>query len=157
MKLSDMNLNRKIPPPIIAITAGVLMYFISDVSPELGLPLESKKYLILLLLLVGVFFDVHALLLFKRNQTTVNPLVKGIANTLVVEGIYKLTRNPMYVGMVFFLLAWATYLNTILPLVVLGLFIIYLTKFQIIPEEQALESIFGDEYRQYIASTRRWL
>lgn len=76
---------------------------------------------------------------------------------MVTSGVYRISRNPMYMGMVLFLTAWAVYLAAMLPFFGLLAFILYITRFQILPEERALHALFGDEYTAYAARVRRWL
>jgi protein-S-isoprenylcysteine O-methyltransferase Ste14 len=110
-----------------------------------------------LLVLVGLGFDVAGLLAFRASRTTVNPLRPHRASALVSGGVYRITRNPMYVGLLLLLLAWAVHLAALWPLAVLPLFVLYIGRFQIAPEERALHRLFGDEYRAYVARVRRWL
>jgi protein-S-isoprenylcysteine O-methyltransferase Ste14 len=94
---------------------------------------------------------------FKRAKTTVNPLHPERASVVVTTGIYRFTRNPMYVGISLVLLGWFVAFGGLSALVGLPLFIWYITRFQILPEERVLEAKFGAEYTQYVLSVRRWL
>ena len=105
----------------------------------------------------GIAFDVADLLSFRASRTTVNPLKPERASALVTQGVYRLTRNPMYVGMACLLLAWAAWLWQLLPLLGPAAFVLYITRFQIRPEERALAALFGAEYAAYTARVRRWL
>jgi protein-S-isoprenylcysteine O-methyltransferase Ste14 len=87
----------------------------------------------------------------------VNPLQPDAASSLVSGGVYRWTRNPMYLGMALVLLAWAVYLSSIAALAVLPLFIVYINRFQIEPEERALEARFGAQFERYRKAVRRWL
>lgn len=133
------------------------MYWVAGIGPKLGLPAESKSYCVFILVFLGLCLDGAALYAFRKYSTTINPLKSGLATALVVVGVYRLTRNPMYVGLLFFLVAWFVHLNHILPIGFVVLFIVYLTKFQIIPEEKELEVLFGVKYQKYKACSRRWL
>jgi len=106
---------------------------------------------------VGASLDAIALVHFLRRRTTVNPLKPSSASVLVTEGVYRLTRNPMYLGLATLLLAWAIYLGNLAALAGVPLFILYMNRFQIGPEERALEARFGAEYIAYRARARRWL
>ena len=105
----------------------------------------------------GASLDAIALVHFLRRRTTINPLKPASASALVTEGIYRFTRNPMYVGLATLLAAWAIYLGNLAALAGVPLFIIYMNRFQIAPEERALEARFGAEYIAYRARARRWL
>ena len=94
---------------------------------------------------------------FARARTTVNPLQPDAASSLVSGGVYRWTRNPMYLGMALVLLAWAVYLSSIAALAVLPLFIVYINRFQIEPEERALQARFGAQFERYRKAVRRWL
>jgi protein-S-isoprenylcysteine O-methyltransferase Ste14 len=106
---------------------------------------------------IGVLLDATALVHFLQRRTTINPLKPASASTLVTGGIYRFTRNPMYLGLATLLLAWAIYLGSLAALAALPLFILYMNRFQIAPEERALEARFGAEYIAYRARVRRWL
>ena len=94
---------------------------------------------------------------FRKVRTTVNPLNPSEATHFVSEGIYKLSRNPMYVGLACCLVSWAIWLSYLLPWLGVLLFVAYMTRFQIIPEERVLRQKFGDEYQNYCLKVRRWL
>jgi protein-S-isoprenylcysteine O-methyltransferase Ste14 len=94
---------------------------------------------------------------FRRAKTTVNPLKPETSAALVSTGVYSHTRNPMYLGMVLALFAWAVYLSSIWSLVGPAFFVLYITRFQIIPEERALDRLFGAPFAAYKTRVRRWL
>jgi protein-S-isoprenylcysteine O-methyltransferase Ste14 len=94
---------------------------------------------------------------FRRAKTTVNPMKLDSSSVLVASGIYKYSRNPMYLGFVLILFGWALFLSNALALLLLPAFVLYMSRFQIWPEERALLSLFGKDYKQYHAKVRRWL
>lgn len=94
---------------------------------------------------------------FKKAQTTANPQALEQVSSLVTDGVYRYSRNPMYVGLVFVLLGWALYLSHYLAFVLLPIFILYMTRFQIQPEEQMMKQKFGKKYQVYISRVRRWI
>ncbi|ORT52738.1 hypothetical protein ST37_00020 [Vibrio sp. qd031] len=94
---------------------------------------------------------------FKRHQTTVNPMDPESSGSLVRSGIYQYSRNPMYLGFLLFLFAFGILLGDVKSLFIVPLFFSYMTIFQIIPEERALQGLFGNEYKQYQREVRRWL
>jgi protein-S-isoprenylcysteine O-methyltransferase Ste14 len=115
---------------------------------------------LVLAILFGAFGLVMAALGFKafvEAKTTINPVKIDTASSLVTTGVYRYTRNPMYVGLASLLVTWAIYLEA--PLTLLGplAFVLYITRFQIVPEERALSRIFGRLYDDYCARVRRWL
>ncbi len=152
-----LTLKNKIPPPIIAALFAAAMWWISLSVPAIELNTTARLIVIILLVVVGVCFDVAAIIAFRRATTTVNPIKPETASSLVCSGIYQVSRNPMYVGLALFLTAWAVYLSSIWAcLGVLG-FVLYMNRFQIAPEERALIKNFGAEYVSYQSKVRRWL
>ncbi|MFQ3324666.1 MAG: protein-S-isoprenylcysteine O-methyltransferase Ste14 [Pseudomonadales bacterium] len=93
---------------------------------------------------------------FRLAKTTVNPLKPESASSLVVSGVFKISRNPMYVGFALLLLAWCVYLLAPVLLMILLLFMAVITRFQIIPEERAMLKLFGEEFIDYQKAVRRW-
>ena len=150
-----MFLNTKIPPPIIAILFAVLIFYFSDSFAYVDLPF--KIYLSLFFVLLGFFITFSSARNFKKKETTVNPIKPEEASQLVTDGFFKITRNPMYLGMLLFLLGLSIYNGLIVGLVFLPLFVGYITFFQIIPEESAMIEIFGEDYKAYMKKVRRWI
>jgi protein-S-isoprenylcysteine O-methyltransferase Ste14 len=150
-------LELKIPPPLVAIAAAAVMWAISRAGSPIQLPIVPQAFVAVALVVIGFAFDIAGLMAFRRARTTVNPMKPELVSSFVSSGIYRVTRNPMYVGLVFILLAWAVYLAS--PWSLLGLpgFMLYTGRFQIQPEERFLQDRFGDEYRAYTRRVRRWL
>ena len=111
----------------------------------------------MLLFCIGILVEAWSVGLFFRAKTTVNPLKPENSKVLVVAGLYKFTRNPMYLGMLLLLFGWTFWLGNPVGLCLPFIFVWYITKFQIKPEELALVDIFGDQYVQYKQQVRRWL
>ena len=84
-------------------------------------------------------------------------MTPGLATSIVTTGVYRLSRNPMYVGFLLMLAAWGVFLANVLSVLLLPLFVVYLNRFQIISEENALLAKFGDDYARYLRSVRRWV
>jgi protein-S-isoprenylcysteine O-methyltransferase Ste14 len=148
-------MNNKIPPPIVTLIFGLGIYFSRNLFPNHdGLILDVFS---VLLLICGIIIIRTAFLSFKNHQTTINPLNLTKTSSLVNTGIFKYTRNPMYLGMVLILLSIALKFNLYGGLIVIFLFFSFITKFQIIPEEKAMENLFGEKYKKYKTTTRRWL
>lgn len=150
-------LENKIPPPIVAVLFAVAMWGISGFGLLFELNVLVRGIAIAVLLLAGAFFSLSGMLNFKKAETTVNPLKPETASSLVVSGIYQVTRNPMYVGMVLFLLAWGIHLSSVWAFFGVPGFVLYMNRFQIAPEERALAEIFGAEFENYQSKVRRWL
>jgi len=100
---------------------------------------------------------VAGVLEFRRARTTVNPTTPQAATSMVRSGIYRHTRNPMYLGMLLVLAAWAAWLANPAALAVLPAFFLYMNRFQIEPEERILAGLFAGEFDAYRRSVRRWL
>ena len=157
MSIFELKLDNKVPPPAVALLIAATMWHLSSYEPALSLSAEMSEILILFLVIVGVSFDVCGLLAFRQLKTTINPMSPNKTSALVTGGIYRLSRNPMYVGLFLFLMAWAIQLSMLWPFIGPILFVIYITRFQITPEERVMESKFGDEYLIYKNKVRRWL
>jgi protein-S-isoprenylcysteine O-methyltransferase Ste14 len=106
---------------------------------------------------IGLAICFAGVLAFRQSRTTVDPRTPAAASSLVVGGIYRYTRNPMYLGFLLVLLALALYLGTLTAVLLLPVFVFYLNEFQIKPEERALRKRFGTDFDFYAASVRRWL
>ena len=150
-----MFLNTKIPPPIVAILFAVMIFYFSDSFAYVDIPF--KIYISLFFVLLGFFITFSSARNFKKKETTVNPIKPEEASQLVTDGFFKITRNPMYLGMLLFLLGLSIYNGLIVGLVFLPLFVGYITFFQIIPEERAMIKIFGEDYKAYMKKVRRWI
>jgi protein-S-isoprenylcysteine O-methyltransferase Ste14 len=151
------SLDHKIPPPIVGAFVGAAMWAISALGPQLSTAPGPRHAAVVILIVAGVAFDLLGLLAFRASRTTVNPLKPERTSALVTSGVYRLSRNPMYVGMTLLLLALAIYFSALLPFVGPLIFVLYITRFQIQPEERVLDSMFGQEYQAYAARVRRWL
>lgn len=150
-------LEKKLPPLVVLFIFGCIVWLISKIAPAIHVDKNWHVFIILFLILGATLFCTLGVMSFKKAETTVNPLNPENASTLVISGIYKISRNPMYVGFALFLLAWASYLTAPFSLIgVLG-FIFYMNRFQIVPEERALLELFGKDFEEYKAKVRRWL
>jgi len=151
------SLELKIPPPFLALCFAILMWFAGWLVAPLRLPLDARLGVALALGIAGQFISVNGVIAFRRAKTTINPFRPAAASSLVSEGVYRYTRNPMYVGLLLTLAGWAAFLSNPLALLFLPLFVLYINRFQIDPEERALSSLFGAEYADYKNRVRRWL
>ena len=150
-------LERRVPPPLVGVAAALLMWLVARTAPSLDFELPARWPAVLTTAALGVAIGAAAYLRFRKANTTVNPMTPQATSALVIGGVYRLTRNPMYVGMLIILIAWALWLSNPLAFIVLPLFVAYLNRFQILPEEQALQARFGTEFERYRQSVRRWL
>jgi protein-S-isoprenylcysteine O-methyltransferase Ste14 len=106
---------------------------------------------------LGQAISVSGMIAFKRAKTTINPLKPDAASSLVQTGVFRFTRNPMYLGLLLTLAGWAVYLGHTLPFLALPLFAWYITRFQIKPEERILTEVFGAQFTTYTLRVRRWV
>jgi protein-S-isoprenylcysteine O-methyltransferase Ste14 len=151
------SLELKIPPPVVGAVLALGMWGISSVAPLLPMPATLRLAGCSVLVIAGVFFSAAGIVSFRLARTTINPTKPESTSSLVSSGIYRITRNPMYVGLSFFLVAWAIFLSSGWALLGPVAFVLYIRRFQIAPEERALANLFGSEYAAYRARVRRWL
>jgi len=134
---------------------ALLMWLVA--VPALDFPLPGRALIAAAFFVVSLVIGLPAVLGFRRAKTTVNPLKPEASTALVTGGIYRWTRNPMYLAMLLLLLAWACIVSNWAALAMLPLFVAYLNRFQIAPEERALQARFGTEFESYRRKVRRWL
>jgi protein-S-isoprenylcysteine O-methyltransferase Ste14 len=149
-------LELRIPPPVVALLMAALMWLVAETGPTEPAGLV-RSGLATAAAVLGLAFNVAGMLSFRRARTTLNPMKPDAASALVTTGIYRITRNPMYVGGLLLLVGWGVYLRSAAALIGPVLFFAYITRFQIIPEERVLTTMFGDPYTSYRARVRRWL
>ena len=151
------SLEATIPPPALAAAIAGAMWATSRLAPLIQIPGALRLGTAAAVLLVGIGFSVGGVLAFRRARTTLNPTKPEQASSLVRSGVYRVTRNPMYVGLLCVLVAWAVFLSSAWALLGPLIFVLYIGRFQIAPEERALTRLFGREYADYRARVRRWL
>lgn len=150
-------LELKVPPPAVALLLAAAMGWLALHGPALEWSQSLRAGLALVLVVVGGCFDMAGLWAFRRQRTTVNPLRPANTSALVTGGVYRITRNPMYVGMACFLLAWAVWLGSLAAFLGPVAFVAFITRFQIQPEERVLAGLFGADFTDYTRRVRRWL
>ena len=148
-------MNNKIPPPIVTLAFGLAIYFSRPIFPDFSNTIFN--ILSILLIILGPLILLSAARSFKSHQTTINPINIDKATSLVVSGVFKYSRNPMYLGMVLILLSISFKFNLIGGIFLTLFFALYITKFQIIPEEAVMEKLFGDDFQKYKEKIRRWI
>jgi protein-S-isoprenylcysteine O-methyltransferase Ste14 len=150
-------LELKIPPPIVALLIAALMWGISLATPPVPMPGLIRVTTAIALALAGVVIAISGVYAIRRAKTTLNPLKPETTSTIVTSGVYRFTRNPMYVGLASVLLAWAVFMSSAWSVLGVVCFILYMNRFQIMPEERALSAMFAASYSAYRARVRRWL
>lgn len=143
-------------PPLAQLLAGFALAGLLATYLPLG-GFDAPFSLVVIMALAGSVFFLPAVASFVRHETTVNPLSPNQATTLVTNGIYSISRNPMYVGMLLILIAFVVWLGAPSAFLAVGAFFLSIDQFQIKAEEQAMGRKFGQNYREYSQRVRRWL
>jgi len=147
----------KVPPPVVMVLTATAMGLLAMATPRLAWPLLPRMLAGLAIALAGGAVAAAGARAFRRAATTVNPLKPHKASSLVTTGVYRFTRNPMYLGLLCVLAGWTVFLAAPLALAGPVAFVLYIGRFQIAPEERVLSSLFGADYAAYRARVRRWL
>ena len=148
-------MKNKIPPPIVTLLFGVTIYLSKNIFTHPNC--NFLDWASIILLLFGIFIIRSAFLLFRNYKTTINPVNLSKTSSLVNTGVFKYTRNPMYLGMALILLSIGLKFNLYGGIIFVIIFIVFITRFQIIPEEKAMEKLFEKEFLNYKGKTRRWI
>ena len=151
------SLELKVPPPLVALLFGLAMWLAAPLVAPVAAPFGLRVGIAVAVACVGAVFGIGAMVSFRRAETTMNPLKPDTASSLVTGGVFRYTRNPMYLSLLLYLLGWAVYLSSWLALLFLPVFVLYINRFQIAPEERALSALFGQEFAAYQGRVRRWL
>ena len=150
-------MKNKIPPPIILLLCGIAMWFVAHSAYAYTIANPFALILAIILAIFGIYVCASAIRQFKAVETTISPLQPESATSLVHNGIFGKTRNPMYVGLFLILLGWAVWLQSASNIFILIAFVFGLTELQIKPEEAALRKVFGQGYIDYCKRVRRWI
>lgn len=136
---------------------AVAMWFVAHSRYAYPFDVPNRWVVIGIFVATGAVFAVTAVRQFGRAETTVNPLNPEKASSLVTDGIFAKSRNPMYVGLLMLLAAWTIWLQSLTNIAVAVLFIPVMNHFQIKPEERALRELFGAEFEEYCRNVSRWI
>lgn len=150
-------LELRIPPVVLVLATGLLMWLVSRALPRFGFEIPAGSFIAAGLALLGAAICIGGVLSFRRARTTVNPMRPSSASSLVVSGVYRFTRNPMYLGFSLALVGWGVFLSNALSFLWIPGFVIYMNRFQIRPEERALASLFERDFEAYARRVRRWI
>jgi protein-S-isoprenylcysteine O-methyltransferase Ste14 len=151
------RLELKIPPVALVLFMAALMWLASLAIPAFGFRFPARHFFAASVAVAGAIITGLGIVSFRRARTTVNPLKPDQTSSLVVSGIYRFTRNPMYLGFLLILLGWAIFLSNVMAFLLLPAFILYMNRFQIEPEDKALAALFGQQFVTYTSRVRRWL
>ena len=150
-------LELKVPPPVVVIVTAGLMWLASRMEPVFAFEIPARNAIAIGLAAIGFITGLSGVVTFRRAKTTVNPLKPQSSSSLVSWGVYRVTRNPMYLGGLLILTGWAIFLSNPVVFLFLPAYIIYINMFQIAPEERALTDLFRSEFLAYKSRVRRWL
>ncbi len=150
-------LELKVPPVAQFLVAAGIMWLLAWLVPAASITFPGQLLAASVVLLVAGLVGMAGVRAFARAETTVNPLRPGNATRLVAHGIYRRSRNPMYLALLLALLAWAVLLGNGLALLGPPVFLLAMNRLQILPEERALAIVFGEEFLAYQRQVRRWL
>lgn len=150
-------LETRIPPPLVMLLCAGIGWLGSRLWPDAVLPLPMPELMAGGAMVIGLALNLLPKLAFQRARTTVNPLRPSASSALVTRGVYRYTRNPMYLGQATILTGAMLYLQNMIALLVVPLFVLYITWLQIMPEERALLARFPEVYPLFRQRVRRWL
>jgi protein-S-isoprenylcysteine O-methyltransferase Ste14 len=150
------ELELKVPPDVVALVVAVLMWLVSAVTPSLQLPPAARLLAAVALAAAGIGLIVAARIAFAKAGTTFSPVAPQRSSRLVATGVYRRSRNPMYLGTLLVLFAVAAWLADPASLAVALSYVAYMDRFQIAPEERTLHQRFGAAYEDYTHRVRRW-
>lgn len=151
------KLELKIPPVVQVVITAVLMWTLDVLLQSLSITFPALSLVALFLASTGVAFALLGVLEFWSAGTTVDPRVPDQSASLVTGGVYRISRNPMYAGFLLMLVGWGVFLGNIAGFLLLPVFVMYMNRFQIAPEERHMREMFGEEYLHYEAAVRRWI
>ncbi len=152
-----MTLELKVIPPIQFIISSGLMYVLATYNSQFNFEFYYRTAGLLIIIITASIIGILALYDFHKHQTTFHPHTPEKTSALVDTGVFAYSRNPMYVALTLALFAFAMYLQNYTCFLVIPLFIGYITRFQIIPEERMLDKLFANEYQAYCKKVNRWL
>ncbi|MDX1556190.1 MAG: isoprenylcysteine carboxylmethyltransferase family protein [Xanthomonadales bacterium] len=150
-------MQNKVPPPLLMIATGALMWWVASSSFAFPFSMPFVPAIRTLVIAIGALLTVSGIVRFARLKTTVNPIKLDESTRLATTGVYRISRNPMYLGLTIMLLGWGVHLGSPVNILCIAAFVAYMTQFQIKPEETALRKLFGDEFEAYCGKVRRWI
>ncbi|MEA1786893.1 isoprenylcysteine carboxylmethyltransferase family protein [Arenibacter sp. GZD96] len=146
----------KIPPVVVTFVFGLFMYALATFLPVGYFEFFGRLFLVYLATFGALTLGILAVWKFFKAKTTINPATPKNTSQLVTRGVYRYSRNPMYLALLLVLIGWGLWLGNAFNSLILAGFVGYMNKFQIIPEEQILIQLFGKPYQKYLTEVRRW-
>jgi protein-S-isoprenylcysteine O-methyltransferase Ste14 len=151
------KLELKIPPVLLTILFASMMWLLALATPEVHVLKGVTIVVSAIAIVTGGLFALAGVIAFRNARTTVNPTTPEASSALVTSGVYRYTRNPMYLGLLLLLIGWGLFLANAFALTLTFAFVGYMNRFQIEPEERALEVLFGADFATYSTQVRRWI
>lgn len=145
----------KIPPPLVVLILVISTFFSSKKIDLIQIPFQS--IISIFILSIGILILLNPVLKFKKSKTTINPIKFKKVNKLVTSGIYKYSRNPMYLGLLIIVISSSIFYLNIYSILTPLFFYLWINRFQIKREEVFLTKKFGEDYLSYKKKTRRWI
>ena len=145
----------KIPPPLLVLILVISNYFSSKKVDLIFLP--NQDLISFVIFLIGMFILINPIFKFIKSKTTIDPIKFKKVNKLIISGIYKYSRNPMYLGLLMIVISTSIFFLNIFSITTPFLFYCWINRFQIKREEIFLTEKFGEEYMSYKIKTRRWI
>ncbi|HEY3476643.1 MAG TPA: isoprenylcysteine carboxylmethyltransferase family protein [Anaerolineales bacterium] len=149
-------LELKVPPVAVLLLFALMMWLLSTYETSLSFLLPWSRAIALFVCCAGLAIGLGGVIAFRRANTTVNPITPEATTTMVTSGLYRFSRNPMYLGLLVVLTGWAIFLSHLVAFALLPLFVLYMNRFQIIPEERVLSAKFAHQFTAYKETVRRW-
>ena len=146
----------RIPPAVVFIVFGGLMWVVARFLPFGDFDFFGRIWLAGFLLIMALIVAGIALVQFFVSRTSIDPHRPQKSSKLVTSGVYQISRNPMYLGLLILLLALGLWLGNAFNTLTAAGFVYYMNAFQIKPEEKQLQTTFGSVYKQYCSMVRRW-
>ncbi len=151
------KLELRVPPVAVFLLVVLLMYWLKGLTPTFKITVPFVEFVVAILTLLSGFVGIAGLYEFRKLKTTVNPVKPEFATTVVSTGVFAYTRNPMYVALLLLIIALGLWWQHLSVILCGALFISYMNRYQIKPEEHVLERLFGEDYLKYKNRVRRWV
>ncbi len=151
------NLRLKVPPVIQAATCIMAMWLLSRYMPLCSVEIVNRPLITAIFITIAGLLAIAAIVSFRKAKTTVDPRTPCETRELVITGIYNYSRNPMYLSLMLILIGLALLFGALSSFLMLPIFVLFMNRLQIEPEEEELERLFGESYREYKLNVRRWL
>lgn len=151
------SLELVVPPPVVMLMIALLMWLLALFIPALSFIAISNLLIAVIVAVVGLVISTAGILSFRNQKTTIDPRKPAEVSALVTSGVYRFTRNPMYLGTLLILIGWGIYLGNALALVSAFLYVPYINRYQIQSEEQLLQDKFGAQFSAYKTKVRKWI